>query len=172
LFDLKLIKVYDISRDTIDKLITSSPDYPIKEFSLVETSASDIVCTLTPSRTPFLKKEWIKLGTHINAVGADAKGKEELELSLLEDSIVVVDDLRQASAAGEINVPVGCRKYSIKQVYATISEVILGKKSGRIDENQITVFDSTGIAVEDIAVAKVVYEKAKSKGGYLAVDLV
>jgi alanine dehydrogenase len=172
LFDLKLIKVYDISRDTIDKLITSSPDYPIKEFSLVETSASDIVCTLTPSRTPFLKKEWIKLGTHINAVGADAKGKEELELSLLEDSIVVVDDLRQASAAGEINVPVGCGKYSIKQVYATISEVILGKKSGRIDENQITVFDSTGIAVEDIAVAKVVYEKAKSKGGYLAVDLV
>lgn len=172
LFNLNLIKIYDISKDAMHKLIISCPDYPIIECSLAETMASDIVCTLTPSRTPFIKRGFIKQGTHINAVGADAKGKEELEPSMLNDSIVIVDDLKQASAAGEINVPISSGEFLSTQVYATISEVILGKKRGRTDQYQITIFDSTGIAVEDIAIAKVIYEKAKSKEGYLSIDLV
>ena len=171
-FDLELIKVFDRSRAASEKLINSFPDYPLRECSPEETTAADIVCTLTPSRVPLLKKEWINPGTHINAVGADAKGKEELEPSILKDAIVVVDDLRQASVAGEINVPVSKGLFAIEDVYATLSEVVVGKKQGRTDENTVSVFDSTGVAIEDVATAQLIYEKAKAAGNCMSIDLV
>jgi alanine dehydrogenase len=174
LFDLEVIKVHDCSKTAIDRLINSLSNYKLIECSIKEAVASDIVCTLTPSRSPILKEEWIKSGTHINAVGADAKGKEELEPSILNKAMVVVDDLGQASAAGEINVPVSNGLYKVDQVHATLSEIILGKKKGRTDDKTITIFDSTGIAIEDIATAKLVYEKAilESKDSYTTLDLV
>jgi ornithine cyclodeaminase/alanine dehydrogenase-like protein (mu-crystallin family) len=127
---------------------------------------------LTPSRTPIIKKEWISPGTHINAVGADAPGKQELEPSILREAIVVVDDLKQASTSGEINVPIQKGIYSIGEVYGTLAEVIAGKKKGRTDNGAVTIFDSTGIAVEDIAVAKLLFEKAQQAGSYPSIDLV
>lgn len=171
-FDLKPIKVFDCSSAAIEKLVKSFPDYPLKECSLEEAAASDIVCTLTTSQVPVLKKEWITPGTHINAVGADAEGKEELEPSILKEAIVVVDDLKQASAAGEINVPISRGFFTINEVYATLGEIIIGKKPGRTDDKQVTVFDSTGVAIEDVAVAKLIYEKAKHAGSYMSIDLV
>lgn len=171
-FDLELIKVFDRSRAASEKLTSSFPDYPLRECSLQEAAAADILCTLTPSRVPILKKEWIIPGTHINAVGADAEGKEELEPSILKEAIVVVDDLRQAAAAGEINVPISKGLFRVEEVYATLGEIIAGKKPGRENEKALTIFDSTGIAVEDIAVAKLIYEKAKREGGYPSVKLV
>ena len=171
-FDLRQIKVFDRSRAAIDKLIKSFPGYPVQECSLEETAASDIVCTVTPVREPLLKREWVIPGTHINAIGADAEGKEELEPSILKEAMVVVDDLEQASAAGEINVPLKKGLFRIDQVYATLGEIIAGEKQGRRDEKAITVFDSTGVAIEDIAVARFIYEKAKQAGGYLSLDFV
>jgi alanine dehydrogenase len=172
LFNLKEIRVYDISRDAIGKLIKSLPGYPVKSASLEEAAAADIVCTLTPSRKPVVKKDWIKPGTHINAVGADAKGKQELDPYILRDAIVVVDDIRQASSGGEINVPIAQKLFSVENVYANLSELVAGKKPGRENADSITVFDSTGIAIEDIASAKFLYEKAKAQGGFLSVELV
>jgi len=171
-FDLKLIKVFDCSRVAIENLVKSFPDYPLKECSLEEAVASDIVCTLTTSQAPILKKERVIPGTHINAVGADAEGKEELEPSILKEAIVVVDDLRQASAAGEINVPISRGLFTINEVYATLGEIIVGRKQGRTDDKQVTVFDSTGIAIEDIAVAKLIYDEAKQAGSSMSIDLV
>ncbi len=174
LYDLGLIKVYDRSKTAIDRLINSLPDCKLEGCSIEEAASSDIVCTLTPSKSPVLKEEWIKPGTHINAVGADAKGKEELEPSILNKAMVVVDDLGQASAAGEMNVPVSNGLYKVDQVYATLSEIMLGRKKGRTDDKTITVFDSTGIAIEDIASAKLIYEKTRLQptDRYISVDLV
>lgn len=171
-FDLKRIKVFDYSRAAVEKLTGFFVEYPLVDCSLEEAAASDIVCTLTPARVPFLKKEWIIRGTHINAVGADAEGKEELEPSILKDAMVVVDDLGQASAAGEINVPIRKGLLAIDQVYGTLDEIIAGRKQGRRDENVTTVFDSTGLGIEDIAVAKLIYEKAKQAGNYMSMDIV
>lgn len=170
LFDLRLIKVCDCSERAINRFIKSFPGYAIQVCSLEEVAASDIICTLTPARKPILRREWIALGTHINAVGADAEGKEELEPSILKEAIVVVDDLRQAAAAGEINVPISKGLFRVEEVYATLGEIIAGKKPGRENEKALTVFDSTGIAVEDIAVAKMVYEEAKQRGNYLSLE--
>jgi len=172
LFDLSSINVFDISETAVDKLIGSLSEYSIKSRSIEEAAASDIVCTLTPSRDPIVKKEWISAGTHINAIGADAEGKEELEPSILKEAVVVVDDIRQASAGGEINVPIKEGVFTADQIYGTLAELVVGNKKGRTDDNTITVFDSTGIAIEDLAVAKLIIEKAQQTGGYPTIDLV
>ena len=171
-FDLKMIKVFDYSRTAIEKLTGLLPEYPVKGCSLEEAAASDIVCTLTPSRVPFLKKDYVQPGTHINAVGADAAGKEELDPSILKEAVVVVDDLRQASTAGEINVPVTKGLFAVDDVYATLGEIIVGRKQGRTNNDVITVFDSTGVAIEDVATAKLVYQRAKQIGNCTYIDIV
>jgi alanine dehydrogenase len=172
IFDFKEIRVFDISSEAVARLIKGFPESPIKERSLEETVKSDIVCTLTPAHQPVVKSRWIMPGTHINAVGADAQGKEELEPSILNDALVVVDDLRQASHGGEINVPLSKGLFKKQQIYATLGEIITGIKTGRTDNKIITVFDSTGLAIEDIAVARLLYEKARNKGTGLTVNLV
>ena len=172
LFDLSSIKIFDISEAAVDKLTRSIPQFPIRNCSVRETALSDIVCTLTPSREPIVKKDWIIAGTHVNAIGADAAGKEELDPSILKEAIVVADDLRQASTGGEINVPIRKGVYTIEEVYGTLAELVSGKKKGRTDNKAITVFDSTGIAIEDIAVAKLLYERAQQMGRYPSIDLI
>ena len=172
LFEPISVSASDISKAAVDRLAQSLPHFSIKNCSIQEAVASDVVCTLTPSRSPVVKREWIRPGTHINAVGADAPGKQELDPSILKEAIVVVDDLTQASHSGEINVPIQKGLYSANEVYGTLAEVIVGKKKGRTYSGAITVFDSTGIAVEDIAVAKLLFEKAQQAGGYPSIDLV
>ncbi len=172
IFKLKLIKIFDKSISASDKLIHSLPDYPIKKSSPEDTAASDILCTLTPSREPVVKSKWIIPGTHINAIGADAAGKEELDPAILKESMVVVDDIRQARAAGEINVPIAKNLFTVDEVYATIGELIAGNKRGRTDSNLISIFDSTGIAIEDIATARLVYKKAVDSGSGMSIEFV
>ena len=171
LFNDFSMNVFDISLDAVNRLINSFPQFQIKNCSIEEAAASDIVCTLTPSHSPVIRKEWTVAGTHINAIGADAAGKEELDPAILKEAIVIVDDLAQASASGEINVPIRKGMYSINQVHGTLTEVVMGKKRGRTDNEVTTVFDSTGIAIEDIAVARLLYEKAEQTGGYPSIDL-
>jgi len=172
LFNIRRINVFDLSEPAAEKLIQSFPDYSPRRCTLEEVAASDIICTVTPSREPLLKTEWIRPGTHINAIGADAAGKEELEPSILKKAIVVVDDIRQAATAGEINVPISRGLFTVSDVYANLGEVITGKKPGRTDPASITVFDSTGVAIEDAAIARLVYRKARQAGTYPSFNLV
>jgi alanine dehydrogenase len=166
LFSSISINVFDVSKTAVDRLVQSLSQLSIRNCSIQEAVTSDIVCTLTPSRSPIIKNEWIAAGTHINAVGADAPGKQELDPLILKEAIVVVDDLEQVSTSEEINVPIQKDIYSIGEVYGTLAELIVGKKKGRTDNRVITLFDSTGLAVEDIAVAKLLFEKAQQAGGY------
>src|SRR5512136_1230563 len=172
LFSPISVKASDVSKIAVEKLMNALSQFSIKNCAIQEAAASDIVCTLTPARSPIVKREWIAAGTHINAVGADAPGKEELDPSILKEAIVLVDDLTQASHSGEINVPIQKGMYDIGEIYGTLPEIVAGKKKGRTDNRAITVFDSTGIAVEDIAVAKLLFEKAQQRGGYPSINLV
>jgi alanine dehydrogenase len=172
LFDFTEVRVFDKSAERVDDMIQRFPQYHIVGATPQDAAASDIVCTVTPARTPVIMKEWIVPGTHINAVGADAAGKEELEPSILQSSTVVVDDVRQATAGGEINVPVKTGLFRVQDIYATLGDVVAGKKHGRTDNNQGTIFDSTGIAIEDIAVARLIYSMAVQSGDHLKGDFV
>jgi len=129
-----------------------------------EVSECDILATTTPSRKPIIKDDWILPGTHINAIGADAKGKQELEPAILRRSKVVVDDLAQATHSGEVNVPLSVGEMTIEDIYAQIGDIVAGKVPGRADDEEITVFDSTGLAIQDVATAERVYALAKGKG--------
>lgn len=172
LFNPISVNAFDISEPAVDRLINALPQFPIRKCSAQEAAAADIVCTLTPSHRPIIKKEWITAGTHVNAVGADAKGKQELDPSILKEAVVVVDDLEQAVHSGEINVPIEKGIYSAGEVYGTLAELISGSKRGRTDDKAITVFDSTGIAIADIAVAKLLFEKAQQMSGFPSIDFV
>ncbi len=122
---------------------------------------ADILVTTTPSRRPLVRRRWLKLGVHINAIGADATGKQELDAEILLDAKVVVDDWEQASHSGEINVPVSRGLITHQDIVATLGDVVAKKVRVRERAEDITVFDSTGLAVQDIAVADEVYRRCR-----------
>jgi alanine dehydrogenase len=127
-------------------------------------TGQDIVVTTTPSRTPVVKREWVSPGTHINAIGADAAGKQELAPAILTAAKVVMDDWAQASHSGEINVPLARGELTPEQVYGSLGDIVAGKKPGRVTPEEITVFDSTGLIIQDLALGLAVYQRAKERG--------
>jgi alanine dehydrogenase len=106
----------------------------------------------------------VEPGTHINAIGADAKGKEEIDPKILCKAKIVVDDWEQASHSGEINIPVAKGILKKEDIHATLGEICAGLKKGRVSDEEITLFDSTGLAIQDVATANLIYKKAKEKG--------
>lgn len=124
----------------------------------------DILVTTTPSRKPVVMSAWISQGTHINAIGADAAGKEELDPAILRRAKVVVDDISQAYHSGEVNVPLSKGLIAADDICCEIGKVVAGMKKARTDDSDITVFDSTGLAIQDVACADMVYRKALEKG--------
>ncbi|MGB9959453.1 MAG: alanine dehydrogenase [Candidatus Bathyarchaeales archaeon] len=125
---------------------------------------ADIVVTTTPSRQPLVMNDMVSNGMHFNCIGADAPGKEELDPAILKRAKIVVDDWEQASHGGEINVPISQGIITKENVWAEIGEIIAGLKPGREKPDEITLFTSTGLAVQDAVTAKLVYEKALEKG--------
>ncbi len=134
-------------------------------------SDADIIVTTTPSRKPIVQSPWVKSGVHINAIGADAAGKQELDPAIFKNAKIVVDDYRQASHSGEINVPVLKGLLTPKDIYAQLGQIVCGNKKGRTSAGEITVFDSTGLAIQDLAMADLLYCSALKKKVGLAVNL-
>jgi alanine dehydrogenase len=139
--------------------------------SVARAAACDIVCTTTPARAPVVQRGWIAPGAHINAMGADGHGKQELDPAILRAAKVVIDDREQAVHSGEINVPLSTGELRIEDIHATLGEVVAGTRAGRMG-SEITVFDSTGLAIQDVAVAQVIYELAQKRGVGQKVDLI
>ena len=127
-------------------------------------SGADVVVTLTPARGPIVHDEWISPGTHIAAVGADKGGDQELDPRILQRARIFVDDIRQCRTDGEINVPLAQGLISEDDIAGEIGEVVAGKKPGRTSDSEITVFDSTGIALQDSATVPLEYERALAAG--------
>ena len=127
--------------------------------------------TATPSRTPFLQAQWIRPGAHINAMGADAPGKRELTTETLRGAAVYLDDIHQAKASGEINVPLASGDFVIDDIAGTLGEVVAGVLP-KPDPDTTTVFDSTGLAIQDVSVGRAIYDAAKSQRLGHEIDLV
>ena len=161
--NIKEIFVFDVNQRAIQKLqrILNKEKIKIKGALLKEVCQKDILVTTTPSRKPIVKKEWILPGTHINAIGADAEDKEELDPEILRKGKIVIDDWAQASHSGEINVPLKKGIISKKNIYAYLGEIVAKKKPGRKNDKEITIFDSTGLAIQDLYTADLVYKKVK-----------
>ena len=133
---------------------------------------ADIVVTITPSRKTLVSNDWVEPGMHFNCIGADAPGKQELDPAILTRAKIVVDDWEQASHSGEINVPLTKGIITKQNVWGAICEIVAGLKPGRTSSDEITVFTSTGLAVQDAVTANLAYKKALAKGLGRLVEIV
>ncbi len=124
---------------------------------------ADIIVTVTPSTSPIVHDRWVPDGIHINAIGADAPGKQELDPKILKRAKIVVDDFDQAIHSGEVNVPFSEGILGRSDIYAELGDIVSKKKPGRTTDSEITIFDSTGLAIQDISPAWRAYELAKKK---------
>lgn len=129
---------------------------------------ADVCVTCTPSRKAFLKQ--VPPGTFIAAVGADNPEKQEIDPELLAASKIVVDVVEQCAEIGDLHHALAAGVVSLADVHAELAEVVAGIKPGRTSAEEIVVFDSTGTALQDVAAAAVVYEKALQTGRGLTLD--
>jgi len=137
---------------------------PVADLDDDNIQASDVYVTCTPAKQYFLRKEYIRPGTFIAAVGADSPDKQESEPALLASSKVVVDILDQCERVGELHHAIAAGLMTRESVHAELGEIIAGNKPGRTSDEEITIFDSTGTALQDIAAAAAIYEKATAIG--------
>jgi alanine dehydrogenase len=126
--------------------------------------SSDVVVACTPATEFFVQKENIAAGTFIAAVGADDSYKQEIDPALLSSAKVVADSLEQVCAIGDTHHAIAAGLMRKEGIYAELSEIVAGRKPGRTSDDEITIFDSTGVAIEDAAAAAIVFEKALTIG--------
>lgn len=126
---------------------------------------SAVVVCATTAREPILFGEWLDDGTHINAIGANALSRREMDVSVFARcQTVAVDDKEQAKVeSGEMLSAIEARKLNWRQVHE-LAEIVVGRVPGRTDPAEVTLFKSLGVALEDVAVAHVVYRKALAQG--------
>lgn len=167
---LRKVKIYDELEERAEvycrEMSAELPGLEIEVSSSVQQAVegADIIVTATPSTNPLVLDEWVTRGVHINAMGADAPGKQELDARLFPRAKVVVDRLSQCSMIGECQHALSLGLISREDIYAEIGEVTAGRKPGRESAEEITIFDSTGVAIQDVAVATLVYEMASKNG--------
>jgi alanine dehydrogenase len=141
--------------------------FDVRPGSNAEAAACDVLATVTPVREPIVPRDALGPHTHVNAMGADAEGKQEHEVGTLLDTKLVIDDYDQCVHSGEINVPWSDGLVDDDDIYGELGELVAGVKPGREPGDGITLFDSTGLAIQDVATAHVVYERAEERGnGY------
>jgi alanine dehydrogenase len=135
--------------------------------------ASDILVTVTTSTVPVFEGHDLKAGTHINAVGAYTPEMRELDDVTMEKSKIVVDTYEGCMAeAGDLLIPMRNGKLSRENIYADLGEIVLGQKPARTREEEITLFESVGFALEDLVVASLAYRRAKERRKGLEFTLV
>lgn len=132
---------------------------PVEEFKNA-LAVSDICVTCTPSKKAFIKRDHVRRGTFIAAIGSDNEEKQELDPGVLVGNKLVVDSIDQASKIGELHHALKVRAIRVEDVAAELGEVVTGMKKIRTSKDDIIIFDSTGTALQDVAAAAIVYERA------------
>jgi ornithine cyclodeaminase/alanine dehydrogenase-like protein (mu-crystallin family) len=132
---------------------------------------SDVCITCTPSRRAFVGTSDVAPGTFIAAVGADSQGKQELEPALVASATLVVDVLEQCAEIGELQHALAAGLLTRADVHAELADVVSGRRPGRTRADEITVFDSSGTALQDVAAAIAVYRNARAAGRGVEVRL-
>lgn len=174
-FSLERAFAYDLDAARAQKFASELSEELRIEIEAVQdlgqaVKRSDICITCTPATQFFLKQEYVAPGTFVAAVGADSPEKQELEPALLSENKLVVDILEQCASIGELHHALAAGLTTKQDVHAELGDVIAGTRPGRTSSNEIIIFDSTGMALQDVIAAAAVYEKAVSKGVGTLVD--
>jgi ornithine cyclodeaminase/alanine dehydrogenase len=164
-FKLEQVFAFDIDSEKATAFARIMPEKMPLAISLIgeleaAVKASDIVVTCTPATHFFLNRQYVSPGLFVAAVGADSELKQELEPGLLAHSKIVVDILDQCRVIGELHHALVAGVVTTADVHAELGEVVAGVKPGRTSAEEIIIFDSTGMALQDVIAAATVYEKA------------
>ena len=138
---------------------------------LAAAGACDVIVTCTTARSPFLGPGAVRPGTFVAAVGADSPEKSEIAPELMGGALVVVDILAQCAAMGDLRHALAAGAMGEGDVHAELHELVAGARPGRTSRDQVTLFDSTGTAVQDVAAAAVIFERACRAPGFAAIEL-
>jgi ornithine cyclodeaminase/alanine dehydrogenase-like protein (mu-crystallin family) len=165
---LERIHLWDIKAESAQKLaqeLTRDLGLDVRATSdLAATLDSDVIVTATSARKAYLTPDLVRPGTFIAAVGADNDDKSEIAPALYAKSLAVVDSLEQAAEIGDLHHALDVAAVTRASVHATLAELIAGTKPGRRDPAAITLFDSTGMGLQDVAAAVAVYRRALASG--------
>jgi alanine dehydrogenase len=159
--DISEIKCWSRNSLHAEKFAQDITAHDARSVPVEKACDCDLLVTTTPSRAPVVRSEWVQEGTHINAIGADAAGKQELDPLLLKRGVVFVDDMSQAVHSGEVNVPIRQGIFTPEEIAGTLGEVVIGMKR-RERPDQITIFDSTGLAIQDLAIASIAMRSGRT----------
>jgi ornithine cyclodeaminase/alanine dehydrogenase-like protein (mu-crystallin family) len=132
---------------------------------------SDVIVTCTTAREPFLDAGFVRPGTFVAAVGADSPDKSEIDPGLMATALVVADVLDQCAVMGDLRLAFASALMTPGGVHAELGDLVAGRKPGRTSDAQVTLFDSTGTALQDVAAAAFVYERAIAVTGFATVAL-
>jgi ornithine cyclodeaminase/alanine dehydrogenase len=176
--NLKSVEIFNIREDGAIRMASEvSEKYPgisitAKPISSLEGSvrAADIVVTCTPSRNALIKTGWLKKGSHINTIGADMPGKQEIEPGIVSAAKVFADSRMQAAQKGECQHAVKLGLIAPEDI-TEIGEVINGLKPARTSSDDITMFDSTGMAIQDLITAQIALRRAVLSGSGTVVNM-
>jgi ornithine cyclodeaminase/alanine dehydrogenase-like protein (mu-crystallin family) len=170
-FELPLRRAYawDLDSETANRFaveMTARMGVPVVAVTEMRaaTFASDVIVTSTTARIPFLGPDDVRPGTFVAAVGADHPEKSEVKPELMGRASVFVDVREQCLVMGDLHHAVAAGAMTPEAVRADLAELVVARKAGRTAAEEITIFDSTGTAVEDVAAAIAVYERARSAG--------
>ena len=147
-----------------------SKEYPDVTFHSCKTPEegarnADIIVSVTLARKgPVIKKEWLKPGTHVTEIGTDTVGKQELDVSCFDGTKIVNDSIEAASAFGDTHNAIEAGVITRDDIYGEIGEIITGKKPGRENAEEITVYDTVGMGIQDLAMGVCIYKKALKAG--------
>ena len=164
---LKKVYAFDLNEHAAQNLAEELADELHLEIEPVRDlrraiQQSDICVTCTPAREFFVHKEDVPPGTFIAAVGADDAHKQEIDPTLMASAKVVADHLEQCCTIGDLHHAISAGMMRKENVHADLGEIVAGRKPGRTSDDEIIIFDSTGVAIEDAIAAAVVYEKARA----------
>lgn len=173
--ELTEIRCYDQSAASLASYLEAITDLGIPVRSAASATeavaGASIVVTTTPSWEPILREEDIGVEVHISAIGADTRGKQELDPALFKRARVVVDTWEQAREIGESQHAHRLGWLDEDDIYAELGELAIGRKPGRGDYAGLTIFDATGIALQDLAAAGLAVDLAREHGAGATVDI-
>ena len=162
------IRAFDIVPENVERFAESlrplGVDIKACSDALEAVRGADIVVTVTPAKEPILCSDWIEQSVHVSAFGSDTRDKNEVEAGLFRRAKVVVDDVTQATTLGDTHHAVDQGLFHADDIHATLGEILAGRKKGRTSDEEITLFKSVGLAIQDISCAALVYDQAKAQG--------
>jgi alanine dehydrogenase len=163
-FPIAQVRIWSRSPESVARYVETMAGHGLAvepaESPREAATGADVIITATPARKFLVNAAWVAPGTHINAIGADSRGKQEIDPALFPRAKVVVDKLSQCRELGDLQHPLQQRLMTTDDVHAELGQVVSGARAGRESPDEITLFDSTGVSFQDVVTAELAYRRA------------